>query len=258
VAGIIAGRCDAKKFRGVAPDCKLVDIQVFGPKHNSMSLVVQAMARIREINAQAGQMVIHGANLSIGSSNEQNVTDFMPGQSPECKEANRLVQSGVVVCVAAGDYGAKIFLTQGKGGTENYASFIDMAIADPGNAELPITVGSTHKDDPSRYGISPFSAKGPTGDGRFKPDLVAPGEKILSTFPGDQYQPLSGTSQSTPVVSGAAALLMAACPSLKGRPVLVKEILIQACQDLGRARHFQGAGLLDIRRAIAIGRAQYY
>jgi hypothetical protein len=45
----------------------------------------------------------------------------------------------------------------------------------PGNAELAITVGSTHRDMPHVYGVSYFSSKGPTGDGRMKPDLVAPG-----------------------------------------------------------------------------------
>jgi len=51
-------------------------------------------------------------------------------------------------------------------------------IADPGNANLAITVGSTHRDMPHSYGVSYFSARGPTSDGRMKPDLVAPGERI--------------------------------------------------------------------------------
>ena len=60
-----------------------------------------------------------------------------------------------------------------------------LTINDPGNAELAITVGSTHRDMPHIYGVSYFSSKGPTGDGRIKPDLVAPGEKIISCAVGD-------------------------------------------------------------------------
>ena len=47
-----------------------------------------------------------------------------------------------------------------------------------------ITVGSTHRDCPHTYGVSYFSSKGPTGDGRIKPDLVAPGERIVSCAAG--------------------------------------------------------------------------
>ena len=59
-----------------------------------------------------------------------------------------------------------------------------MTINDPGNAALPITVGSTHRDMPHTYGVSYFSSKGPTGDGRAKPDLIAPGERITSCAAG--------------------------------------------------------------------------
>ena len=62
---------------------------------------------------------------------------------------------------------------------------MDVTINDPGNADLAITVGSTHRDMPHVYGVSYFSSKGPTGDGRLKPDLVAPGEKIISCAPAN-------------------------------------------------------------------------
>ena len=56
------------------------------------------------------------------------------------------------------------------------------SITDPGNADGVITVGATHRFWPHTYGVSFFSSRGPTGDGRLKPDLVAPGEKIRSVF----------------------------------------------------------------------------
>ena len=125
-----------------------------------------------------------------------------------------------------------------------------VSITDPGNAEKVITVGATHRDHPHSYGVSYFSSRGPTGDGRAKPDLVAPGEKITSAVPEGGLRSKDGTSQATPHVSGACALLMARHPELIGQPERVKQILMASCTDLGRERSFQGAGIVDILRAI--------
>jgi subtilisin family serine protease len=61
--------------------------------------------------------------------------------------------------------------------------------------------------------VSFFSSRGPTGDGRLKPDLVALGERIRAPLPGDAWGDLDGTSMAAPHVSGAAAMLMARYPS---------------------------------------------
>jgi len=103
---------------------------------------------------------------------------FACGQSPLCVEVNRLVKSGVVVVVAAGNTGYGF--VQAKGKKTSVTAGLDLTINDPGNSDLAITVGSTHREMPHIYGVSYFSSKGPTGDGRLKPDLVAPGEKIIS------------------------------------------------------------------------------
>jgi subtilisin family serine protease len=113
-----------------------------------------------------------------------------------------------------------------------------------------ITVGSTHRRDPHSYGVSYFSSRGPTGDGRRKPDLLAPGEKITSTIRNDQTDRLDGTSMAAPHVTGAAALIMSRYPELIGQPRKIKQILMQTATDLGREPSFQGAGLLDILRAL--------
>ena len=123
-------------------------------------------------------------------------------------------------------------------------------ITDPGNAENVITVGSTHSNRPHSYGVSYFSSKGPTGDGRLKPDLVAPGEKIESTSINETLETRDGTSMATPHVSGAAALLLAKHRELIGKPTRVKEILCATATDLKRERYFQGSGMLDVLRAI--------
>jgi len=112
-----------------------------------------------------------------------------------------------------------------------------------------ITVGATHRYWPHTYGVSFFSSRGPTGDGRLKPDLVAPGEKIRATVPGGEWGDLDGTSMAAPHVSGAAAMLMARYSELIGQPRKIKDILTRSATDLGRERTFQGHGMLDVLRA---------
>ena len=142
---------------------------------------------------------------------------------------------------------------------------MDLTINDPGNAELAITVGSTHRDMPHIYGVSYFSSKGPTGDGRLKPDLVAPGEKIISCAAGverrrrpqqptrdrrDDYMEDSGTSMAAPHVSGVIAAFLSVRREFIGQPEEVKEIFLRHATDLKRDRYFQGQGLVDLMRAI--------
>ena len=132
---------------------------------------------------------------------------------------------------------------------------------DPGNAELAITVGSTHREMPHVYGVSYFSSKGPTGDGRMKPDVVAPGEKIISAAAGKllmdraegkqcEYVEDSGTSMAAPHVSGVIAAFLSVRREFIGEPERVKQIFLGAATDLKRERSFQGAGLIDLMRAI--------
>ena len=87
---------------------------------------------------------------------------------------------GVVVVAAAGNHGYRKYTTEEGTTSEAYNS---ISITDPGNADCVITVGATHRLRPHKYGVSYFSSRGPTGDGRIKPDLVAPGEKITAPVP---------------------------------------------------------------------------
>jgi subtilisin family serine protease len=195
--------------------------------------------------------VIHGANLSLGGP--VSVGSYGCGFSPECQEANQLMNSGVVVCVAASNDGYKTLATIADGNQlEYFSTFMDMGISDPGNAEDVITVGSTHKSKPHTYGISWFSSKGPTGDGRFKPDVVAPGEQILSAGinRNDKFVKKSGTSMATPFVSAAIAQFLSVKPEFIGQTHRIKEILMSSCTDLNRDKNFQGAGLIDVLRMI--------
>ena len=111
---------------------------------------------------------MHGVNISVGYPFDP--TWFATGLTPVCREVDRLVRIGVLVVVAAGNSGYGYALDQGR---SEFRLGFDMTINDPGNTELAITVGST-SSRPHPTGVSYFSSKGPTGDGRLKPDLVAP------------------------------------------------------------------------------------
>jgi subtilisin family serine protease len=202
---------------------------------------------------------VHGANLSVGYSFEPEW--FACGQSPLCVEVDRLVRSGVVVTVAAGTTGYGFNQPAFKG---NVAAGLGVTINDPGNSNLAITVGSTHREMPHVYGVSYFSSKGSYRRRRDKPDIVAPGEKILSCAAGSakadasnklrgeapEYVEDSGTSMAAPHVSGVIAAFLSVRREFIGRPETVKDIFLSTATDLRRDRHFQGHGLVDVMRAI--------
>jgi len=233
------------KLRGVCPDIRLMDFRILsGTDENTEFAVIGALQLVRYLNSHNQYIVVHGVNLSL--SIPHVVESYACGRTPVCDECERLVGAGVTVVAAAGNNGYQRFLTE-KGPYRGYAT---VSITDPGNADAVITVGSTHRRDPHTYGISYFSSRGPTGDGRLKPDIVAPGERIDSTLPNNETGTLDGTSQAAPHVSGAAAMLMARYPELNRQPDRIKQILCSTATDLGRERVFQGHGLLDILRAL--------
>jgi serine protease AprX len=243
---------------GMAPKCRLVSLKVldeFGI--GKASNVIAAIAHVQLLNGHGRDLKIHGVNLSLGHPFDPKW--FACGHSPLCVEVNRLVKSGVVVVVAAGNTGYGSLQT--KEGSSD--ACLDLTINDPGNAEYAITVGSTHRDMPHMYGVSYFSSKGPTGDGRYKPDLLAPGEKIISCAAPDStlvqretggekcsYFENSGTSMAAPHVSGAVAAFLSIRREFIGEAEKVKQIFASTATDLGRDRYFQGAGLVDLMRAI--------
>jgi serine protease AprX len=248
-------------LHGVAPDCRIVSLRVLDASGTGRaSDIIRALQYIRsDLNGDPKLLRVHGVNLSVGY--EFDAEMFACGQSPLCVEVDRLVNNGVVVVVAAGNTG------YGRVSAEQRTTKVGLSntINDPGNAALAITVGATHRDSPHMYGVSYFSSKGPTSDGRIKPDLVAPGERITSCAtaahltrlgvdppePGQcAYIDDSGTSMAAPHVSGAVAAFLSIRREFILQPDVVKRIFLDSATPLGRERYFEGRGLVDLMRAI--------
>jgi subtilisin family serine protease len=255
---------------GMAPACELVSLKVMrrspqGTWITSSSAVIRALTYLRtEVNVDPGLLRVHGVNMSLGC--EWQPDQYAAGQSPLCQAVNQLVASGVMVVVSAGNYGASTT----RGDSANTSAIMG-SITEPAHALECIAVGSTHREAPHAFGVTWTSGKGPTLDGRMKPDVVAPGEWIASAATGQvraaagldppagaplpasllTYAEQSGTSMAAPHVSGVIAAFLSARPEFVGRPEQVKSLLMQSATDLGRERYAQGAGLVDLMRMLA-------
>ena len=235
-----------RRMQGVCPDINLIDVRVF--REDGLTDEFELLAAIqflRWMNARAGTMRVHGANISLSLIHE--VRRFACGQTPVCDECNEASALGMVMVAAAGNRGFELSDMDQVRASDSYKS---VSITDPGNADSVITVGSTHRKRPHEYGVSYFSSRGPTGDGRLKPDVVAPGEKIKGPTPNERAEYKDGTSMAAPHVSGISAMLMARHTELIGQPARIKSILCETATDLGRERYFQGHGLVDGLRAL--------
>lgn len=249
-----------RSLTGMAPKTRIVSLKVLDDNGDTASsVVIAALDYVRNLNAD-GRQVVHGVNLSVGC--EWYPDEYAAGQSPLCQAVDELVGSGVVVVVSAGNNGAGGTLTGASGDVTGQLS----TITDPGNAAKAITVGSAHRYAPHRFGVSYTSSKGPTLDGRLKPDLVAPGERITSAATGAlrsgvdalaadpdvaTYIEDTGTSMSAPHVSGAIAAFLSVRSEFIGQPDEIKRLFCANATSLGRHPFFEGAGLLDLMRVLS-------
>jgi subtilisin family serine protease len=235
---------------GVAPLAKLLNIKVLNDDGTgSASAAIRGLEYLRKLNDSSLEIRVDGANMSLGYPFDPQ--SYGCGYSPLCQEVTRAVDSGLIVVISCGNWGyGKTTMSTG----EQEPVTVVSSITDPANAEGAIAVGSVHKSKPHRYGVSYFSSKGPTADGRMKPDLVAPGEKVISCHvqpdQGYEYKEASGTSAAAPHVSGAIAAFLSGHREYRGDPENVKQIFKKTATDLGRDRAYQGAGMLDLLRAM--------
>lgn len=253
VGALIAGEDSNPKPAtiSVAPKAKLLSLKVLAETYEDTEMAI--LKALQDVMDRAGEPVtIHGLTLPLQM--QANLQNYAVGASPVCAVINELVRRGVCVVTCAGNRGFDSAKQVG----------VPYSITDPGNAELAITVGSTHPKWPQQYGASYFSSRGPTLDGRAKPDLLAPGERIESAVPdraqGDEETPpdesrggtgvMDGTDMAAGIVSGACAAMLSAFPELIGNPLELKRLLMDSAEDLGRDRFSQGAGLLDLAAAM--------
>lgn len=247
VAGIVGGHMPSLRISGIAPRVRLWSYKVLDDDGGGGDAkIIKALDHIHEVNRSSPALRIHGVNLSLGGPFD--VETFGCGDTPLCKCLRRLWRQGVLVVVSAGNEGyAQV---PGLGPVS-----MDLSIGDPANLDECIVVGSVHSTKPHLYGVSYFSSRGPTADGRAKPDVVAPGEKILSCLAGaagdrptleSHYTRMSGTSMAAPHVSGVLACFLSARREFIGFPDRVKHHLLQHATDLARDRMHQGAGLVNL------------
>jgi subtilisin family serine protease len=263
VCGIVAGSHSegSRVYSGVAPQCRLIVYKVLDDDgFGNDAWIIKAIDHIFHKNQSVvSGLCVHGVNLSLGGPFDATV--YGCGFSPICKELRDLWRQGTLVCVAAGNEGQIQVQTEDGGFDLN----TQLSIGDPANLHDCVAVGSVNADKPYLYGVSWFSSRGPTADGRPKPDVVAPGERILScnsafkkkrTNPREKpqfenlYRAESGTSMACPHVSGLLAAFLSVRPEYKGRPDEVKQILLDNCNDLGRDPYHQGAGIPNLMKML--------
>ncbi|MFE7323713.1 S8 family serine peptidase [Streptomyces sp. NPDC057565] len=227
VASTIAGTGQASngRLRGVAPGAKLEIGRICDAEGKCAG---DAIVAGMEWAAKSGARVV---NMSIGGQ----PTD---GTDPLSKSVNELSRKyGTLFVIAAGN--------NGPGSS---------TVASPGSADEALTVAAVDKSDK----MAPFSSRGPrVGDGGAKPDIAAPGVAIVAarakgTGMGkpvdDFYTSASGTSMATPHTTGAAAIIAQQHPEFNGRQI--KALLMATAKDLGHDLYEQGAGRVDLVKAI--------
>ncbi|MBI5066347.1 S8 family serine peptidase [Candidatus Woesearchaeota archaeon] len=207
VAGIIAS--NNEKYRGVSPSANIYSVKVldqygFGFASEVMAGIEWSMSKNPDI-----------ISMSLGAQiSNCDGTDSLSLLIDEARAR------GIIPVIAAGNAGPG-----------------SNTITSPGCAKGALTVGAVDKSDI----IAEFSSRGPTGDGRTKPDIVAPGVSITSMWNDGNTRTLSGTSMATPHISGVLALLISAGATRTE----AENYLLNAAFDLGQQGNYQGKGRVN-------------
>jgi subtilisin family serine protease len=181
----------------IAPRADMIVAKAMSTKFCGMEHMIDCCERLRQMNVDI-------VNISMAVEGSSDGTD------PISAEVNYLAENGVAVVVAAGNKGPRF-----------------QTIGTPGAAERAITVGKSNQRD---Y-VAWDSSRGPTSDGRIKPDLVAPGTRIIAAVPlplrQGNYMEFECTSFAAPHVTGALALLKQAYPAASAWQL--KDALMRSC-----------------------------
>ncbi len=265
VASLAAGDPESGSG-GVAPGANLINVRVLN-KYGA-GLTSDAIRGLEWAIQKKSTYNIRVINMSLGA---RSTASFI--NDPLCKAVRKAVNAGIVVVTSAGNFG------QDSQGRTVYGS-----ITSPGNEPLAITVGAVNMHNTAKRSddtVAYFSSRGPTLGWRLnaigrkvydfviKPDLVAPGNRLVGSEPSagsklSEDHPeievtpgmmqLSGTSMSAPIVAGTAALLVQRNPGLT--PQLVRAILQFTAQPIPNTDvATQGAGLLNIDAAVRLAGA---
>ncbi len=272
VASIAAGsdQLSGGAYAGLAPNANVINLRVLDSRgQGTTSSLLGALDWVLANRTAYGIQVV---NMSVGAPAVDSYKN-----DPVCQAARQLADAGVVIVAAAGNDG------KDASGQKLYGT-----IHSPGDEPSAITVGAANTfqtDLRSDDGVTTYSSRGPSRgywtddagvrhyDNLIKPDLVAPGNKIVAAAapgnalltahpelaagsaanPEQQMMTLSGTSMAAPVVAGAAALMLQANPSLT--PNLVKMLLTTTAQPVAGYNNFeQGAGALNVDGAVRLAK----
>lgn len=239
VAGIAGGSGinSNGKYRGIAPDCNFIGVKVLNNEGKGNASDV--LAGLQWVMDNKEKYNIKVANLSIGTSNTSS-------NDPLVKAVENMWDRGVIITIAAGNDGPK-----------------KHTISSPAISRKVITIGASDDNITANVwgnNLINFSGRGPTLECIVKPDILAPGVNIISCLSNSvskqsneivdkNYFSLSGTSMSTPIVSGAIALLLEKYKDLK--PDDVKLMLKKCCKNLHLPKNQQGWGLLDVYKLLS-------
>jgi serine protease AprX len=210
VASIAAGTGEANnRYTGVAPEASIVGVKVLD--RNGSGSMTQIMEGIEWLIDQRDNLNIQVANLSLGS------TESSDGRDALSQVVNAAVDHGITVVVAAGNSGPNRY-----------------TIGTPAAAARAITVGSMADVGQGGFFLNDYSSRGPTADGRTKPDIVAPGYEMTAARVNSRtgYATFSGTSMAAPYVAGTVALMLEAQEDLT--PEQIKSILEETAEDWGQ------------------------
>ena len=231
VMGVLggSGKRSGGRYEGVAPGASLIGIKVLDREGNgSVTDLLRGLSWIRKQKERYGIRIV---NISVGSVPRRETAET----SALVRGVEAAWADGLVVIVAAGNEGPEA-----------------RSVTTPGISRKVITVGCSDDQQSVRVGgisMVDYSGRGPTVSCICKPDVVAPGAAVVSCCvpsvrKNHYYGIKSGTSMATPVVSGAAALLLEKYPYLT--PKEVKLRLLERARDLGLPRNQQGRGMVDL------------